>query len=403
MSKVERLNARVAKLLTVAVHEVLEVVRETVSEYQEKTARTQRENESLRRRLQELQDKVNRTSTGSLPAGLSATKEKSVREQEWSSHMTENTELTPTDEKREVVEERKIGQREDEDGILESDHMAESEIDCDVLVSKLRIMSKIERLNARVAKLLTVAVHEVLEVVRETVTEYQEKTARTQRENESLKRRLQELKDKEERRNTVQEQLAIPPVTEGVPIERKREWNPSLKDDTQPVFTKRKEVTEQLKMRQGEEEGSVLKSDLITEPPFDCDAMVTGHGTVECVDFSPRADAVLSEFTSHPVISSTDFDSAHAVNISSSPCTNTSSFGILSNSDEIKSEPDSVEYTSSQHAGQNDYYVCPDTGNNMAHSDAVPELEQVGRGSDELACFQSNHNPFVDRFAFAKK
>ncbi|MFT7819313.1 zinc finger and BTB domain-containing protein 14-like isoform X1, partial [Arapaima gigas] len=55
---------------------------------------------------------------------------------------------------------------------------------CGVVYSHLRIesrrMSKIERLNARVAKLLAVAVHEVLEVVKETVSEYQEKTARTQ-------------------------------------------------------------------------------------------------------------------------------------------------------------------------------------------------------------------------------
>ncbi|XP_066522097.1 uncharacterized protein [Hoplias malabaricus] len=64
MSKVERLNARVAKLLTTAVQEVLEAVRETVSEYQEKTARTQRENERLRKRLQELQDKSCRNSGG---------------------------------------------------------------------------------------------------------------------------------------------------------------------------------------------------------------------------------------------------------------------------------------------------------------------------------------------------
>ncbi|KAJ8245905.1 hypothetical protein GJAV_G00261550 [Gymnothorax javanicus] len=76
MSKIERLNARVAKLLTVAVHEVLEVVRETVSEYQEKTARTQRENESLRRRLQEIQDKVNRTSTERAPPALPVSREK---------------------------------------------------------------------------------------------------------------------------------------------------------------------------------------------------------------------------------------------------------------------------------------------------------------------------------------
>jgi len=64
MSKVERLNARVAKLLTAAVNEVLEVVKETVSEYQEKTARTLRENESLKRRIQELQDNVQRPKPG---------------------------------------------------------------------------------------------------------------------------------------------------------------------------------------------------------------------------------------------------------------------------------------------------------------------------------------------------
>lgn len=63
MSKLERLNARVAKLLTEAVHEVLEMVKETVSEYQEKTTRTLRENESLKRRLQELQDKITNEST----------------------------------------------------------------------------------------------------------------------------------------------------------------------------------------------------------------------------------------------------------------------------------------------------------------------------------------------------
>lgn len=64
MSKVERLNARVSKLLTAAVQEVLEAVRETVSEYQEKTARTQRENERLRRRLQELQELTSNRHSG---------------------------------------------------------------------------------------------------------------------------------------------------------------------------------------------------------------------------------------------------------------------------------------------------------------------------------------------------
>lgn len=64
MSKLERLNARVAKLLTEAVQEVLEVVKVTVSEYQAKTVRTQRENESLKRRLQELQEQISRDRTG---------------------------------------------------------------------------------------------------------------------------------------------------------------------------------------------------------------------------------------------------------------------------------------------------------------------------------------------------
>ncbi|KAL6474928.1 hypothetical protein MHYP_G00159680 [Metynnis hypsauchen] len=71
MSKVERLNARVAKLLSAAVQEVLEAVRETVSEYQEKTARTQRENERLRKRLQELQDKSTRNHGGDHPVSPS--------------------------------------------------------------------------------------------------------------------------------------------------------------------------------------------------------------------------------------------------------------------------------------------------------------------------------------------
>ena len=68
MAKLERLNARVAKLLTVAVQEVLEVVKETVSEYQDKTARTQRENESLKRRLQELQEENHAKHSGGLAA-----------------------------------------------------------------------------------------------------------------------------------------------------------------------------------------------------------------------------------------------------------------------------------------------------------------------------------------------
>ncbi|XP_029311630.1 zinc finger protein 572-like [Cottoperca gobio] len=81
-------------------------------------------------------------------------------------------------------------------------------------------MSKLERLNARVAKLLTEAVQEVLEVVKDTVSEYQERTARTQRENESLKRKLQELQD-----NITRGSKAVPPTNSPLPEEKQQTQN----------------------------------------------------------------------------------------------------------------------------------------------------------------------------------
>lgn len=64
MSKAERLNERVSELLTAAVQRVLEAVRDTVREYEEKSAHTQMENERLRRRVQELQDQLDRDTAG---------------------------------------------------------------------------------------------------------------------------------------------------------------------------------------------------------------------------------------------------------------------------------------------------------------------------------------------------
>lgn len=100
MSKLERLNTRVAKLLTEAVQEVLEMVKETVSEYQEKTARTQRENESLKRRLQELQDKISRESTPALPSCGQLPEEKEEdQEQDFGLSLQQNSELSLTEQK----------------------------------------------------------------------------------------------------------------------------------------------------------------------------------------------------------------------------------------------------------------------------------------------------------------
>ncbi|XP_066519467.1 zinc finger protein 391-like [Hoplias malabaricus] len=71
MTKLDRLNMRVSKLLTVAVHEVLEVVRETVCEYQEKTARTQRENERLRLKLRDALEQLEKEREVSRLASIS--------------------------------------------------------------------------------------------------------------------------------------------------------------------------------------------------------------------------------------------------------------------------------------------------------------------------------------------
>lgn len=51
MSKLQLLNAYLTERLTALVKEVLDVVEDAVSEYREETARTRRENESLRRQL----------------------------------------------------------------------------------------------------------------------------------------------------------------------------------------------------------------------------------------------------------------------------------------------------------------------------------------------------------------
>ncbi|XP_029978065.1 zinc finger protein 24-like isoform X2 [Sphaeramia orbicularis] len=101
MSKLQRLDARVAKLLTEAVHEVLEMVKETVLEYQEKTARTQRENENLKRKLQELQDKITKDSTllvlsGSLPLDKEDTVD---QEQDLSLTQRQMSEFTDVDQR----------------------------------------------------------------------------------------------------------------------------------------------------------------------------------------------------------------------------------------------------------------------------------------------------------------
>ncbi|XP_061081284.1 zinc finger protein with KRAB and SCAN domains 1-like [Conger conger] len=78
MTKLQILNAYLTERLMVAVREILEVVGDTVSEYQEETARIHRENESLRRKLRDVVIEAETGWTGaphllsiSLPPSLS--------------------------------------------------------------------------------------------------------------------------------------------------------------------------------------------------------------------------------------------------------------------------------------------------------------------------------------------
>ncbi|XP_072523724.1 uncharacterized protein [Salminus brasiliensis] len=68
-------------------------------------------------------------------------------------------------------------------------------------------------LRARVNALLSAAVHEVLEAVKETVTEYEEQRSRTERENEALRRRVRELQDQLRRDNSVAQLITSMPTT----------------------------------------------------------------------------------------------------------------------------------------------------------------------------------------------
>lgn len=91
MSKLDRLSASVARLLTEAVQEVLEVVKETVSEYQEITARTLRENDSLKQRLQELQNKIPVENTPILHGNVPEVQDKDTENQGSGLHLSELT------------------------------------------------------------------------------------------------------------------------------------------------------------------------------------------------------------------------------------------------------------------------------------------------------------------------
>ncbi|KAL2078726.1 hypothetical protein ACEWY4_026411 [Coilia grayii] len=134
----DRLNARVSKLLTVAVQEVLELVRETVSEYQEKTARTQRENERLRQRLREALGRLESERAAERRAQLASALERAIlQEQQHQQHQHQQQQLgeparsspvkqaDPPDEKQEPAVSEQMGEEAEEEQKLTAETLTE--------------------------------------------------------------------------------------------------------------------------------------------------------------------------------------------------------------------------------------------------------------------------------------
>ncbi|XP_048868831.1 zinc finger protein 287-like isoform X1 [Brienomyrus brachyistius] len=265
-------------------------------------------------------------------------------------------------------------------------------------------MSKIERLNARVAKLLTVAVHEVLEVVKETVSEYQEKTARTQRENESLKRRLQELQDKLKRGNTgTVQSVALHLSGERVPSEQER--SPGLRQSTELHLAEEKqEPPEEASAMQREEDLSILEPNATPEPESDYSVTLpeSDEGGPECG--SQMSDTDLSVFGPR-LKSAPDLDSIHVVRISDGlPA---GAFGLARqpgfSSDEIKMEAELPDYVMARrHISQSPFDEHADSNANAVQQEPTNEAPQDNMVDLPFGHSHSNYSAMGRRFAFGK-
>ncbi|MBN3303710.1 zinc finger and SCAN domain-containing protein 2 [Amia ocellicauda] len=156
-----RLSSALAELLRAALWEIWKAVEETVSEHREEAARRDRDNEALRRRLQELMvageqavcnwrcgadgrpEKSPGDGKGEWGSGLSGAAEGALEdstlpdsgerapieqqhcELEWDSSLMQDTESTATEDKRGLSEQHRSTRTEEELGGLEIGHMAE--------------------------------------------------------------------------------------------------------------------------------------------------------------------------------------------------------------------------------------------------------------------------------------
>lgn len=268
-------------------------------------------------------------------------------------------------------------------------------------------MSKIERLNARVAKLLSLAVHEVLDVVKETVAEYQQKTARTQRENESLKRRLLELQEKL-LKDTFGAETLTAPLLEKEHVE--------------------KHIKQEKEILQDSEDNNIITSDdtitaiLCSESQKDLSSQTITR-SVNFLPFSPQSRTVPRQFNSQvsPIVKQpqtivhdpfSDLNGTcddmlqpiltndnHTLDISNPTIPGSlSTFPPRLSSDAIKKEPNECNSFTSLHM----FLEAAESSYSIPSGHPNQELPQAGPGSCSGPCFSGNKNSLEESCASSK-
>ncbi|KAM9426057.1 uncharacterized protein KZ484_015919 [Pholidichthys leucotaenia] len=248
-------------------------------------------------------------------------------------------------------------------------------------------MSKLDRLNVRVTKLLTKAVQEVLDVVKETVSEYQEKTARTQRENESLKRRLQELQDRIPKESSCAVLLTSQPSHEVNVDSEGHQQNLRLiqRHHSNVTLSEQKLINDNTFDHEVKQESSQQesRSDAHTQEAHE-------HCTVQPEGVTQVSEEVVTVHASHSAVSSSSVCNTYPSTL----------FGV--NVTAIKRELETADAALQQSSVQEQPLGCMDLScNSSRHTSAESCSPQLGAETYRLAFVQSNHTVHR-RHGFAK-
>ncbi|XP_018542809.1 zinc finger protein 813 isoform X1 [Lates calcarifer] len=268
------------------------------------------------------------------------------------------------------------------------------------LINRLLRMSKLERLNARVAKLLTEAVQEVLEVVKETVSEYQEKTARTQRENESLKKRLQELQDK-----ITKESTAVLPTSGPLPEEKqdtenhKQHLSVAQRHNSGITLTEQKLISSCKPDNNVKQECKEQESCNNTESRAECNfaGTLTDHCKAQPEEETYIIEEALTVQTSHSV--NKDTDSVLSNNLHNSHSSSPHGVNLAA----IKREPEPTDFTTSEPPPlQEQYTGCVDLSCNSSRHNSAETLRPQGSTEPYGLVFVHSNHSIARRHGFAK-